>query len=182
MKVITFLLSIFLLGASHTVRAAESTAMEETVTNEQSAAKEPPVTKEQALAAIAMLETNAASEAGVDASNVIIRFAKESDAVKVTLTPETLPWMTSKVLQREDVARKTLLAAYIGGNARAQLKTQKAVDDLYEGWALTINAYSQIRQKKPEIVVPEIDALGAKQQKGELKLYAVEIQNKKPKP
>ena len=194
MRVITFWLSIILLGVSQTARAAESTPKEPAVTNEPSAAKEPsvtneqpvvkepPVTKEQVLAAIAMLETNAASDAGVDASNVIIRFAKESNAVKVRLTTEILPWMTSTVLQRVDVARKTLLAAYLGGNIRAQLKTQKPVDDLYEGWVLTISAYHQIRRRKPEIVVAEIDDLGAKQQKGELKLYAVEIQNKQPKP
>jgi hypothetical protein len=182
MKIIICLLSIVLLGASHVVRAAEPAATQPPGTNAPPVVKEPPVTKEQVLAAIAVLETNAASEAGVDAAGVIIRFARESETVKVMFTPETFPWLRSDLLSQEEASRKILLGAYFGGNIRAQLNAQTTGDDIYEGWVLAISAYRQIQMKKPNIVVPEIDDLAAKQEKGELKLYAAEVRNKKPKP
>ena len=195
MKVMIIFLSVVLLGMSPIVQAAEPTpaatppgtnapavAQQPTGTNVQPVAKEPPVTKEQVLAAIEVLETNPASNEGADAAGVVIRFARDSEAVKINFTPETFPWLRSDLLSREDASRKILLGAFFGGNIRAQLNGQKAGDDLYEGWVLALHAYREIQKKKPNIVVPEIDALVAKQEKGELKLYAVEIQNKTPKP
>ena len=182
MRAIVFLLSVILLGVSHTVPGAEPVAKGQAVTNEPSVAREQPVTKEQALAAIAVLETNAASDAGFEASDKIVKFAQESTAVSIRLAPDTIPWTNAKLLEREVPVRMLLLAAYIGGNARAQLKTQKAVDDPYQGWLLALDVYRQIRQKRPNIVISEVDALVEKQAKGELKQYAAEIQTKKPKP
>jgi len=183
MKIMMFFLSVTVLMMSHVARAVEPVAKEQAVTNGQSVAKEPPVTAEQALAAVALLETNAASDAGVEASKKIIRFAQESHAVTVRLNPATVPWAHAKVLEREGAVRLLLLGAYIGGDVRAQLMAQqKPSDDPYDGWRSTIDVYRQIRQKKPNIVIPEIDALVEKQKTGELKRYAAEIQNEKPTP
>ncbi|HUI08560.1 MAG TPA: hypothetical protein VL486_16290 [Verrucomicrobiae bacterium] len=182
MKVIMLLLSVTLLGAFQTARAAEPVAREPAATNESPVAKPPPVTRELALAAVAMLETNAASNAGVEAANEIIRFARESKAVTITLNPYTVPWAPSKALENEVAVRLLLLAAYIGGDAKAQLLAQTTADDPYAGWQLLIDVYRQIRQKKPAVTIPEIDALAEKQKKGELKQYADEIKNKKPTP
>jgi len=183
MRAITLFLTVALLSAPRIVRGAEPVAQEQSATNAPSVAKEPPVTKEQALAAIAMLETNAASDAGVDASNTIIKFAQESHAVIVRLNPATVPWARVKAPEGQAVIRQILLAAYIGGNSKAQLMApQDAKDDPYDGWRLAIDVYHQIRQKKPDIVIPEIDALAQKQKTGELKRYADEIENKQPKP
>lgn len=183
MKAKMFLLSAALLCASHSACAVEPEATEQSVTNEQSVATEPPVTKAQVLEAIAVLQTNAASDAGVKASYKIVRFAQESHTVTVRLNPDTVPWADAKLLKSEDAVRRLLLAAYIGGSAKAQLTTpQKAVDDPYEGWRLAIDVYRQIQQLKPYVVLREIDALEEKQTAGELKHYATEIQNKKPTP
>jgi hypothetical protein len=191
MRAITFLLSAMLLCVAYTVRAAEPTATEQpvaspaqepAVTNQPPVAPGPPVTKEQALAAIAMLETNAASNPGIQAAATILRFAQENNAVTVRLDPLRIPWARSKALEQEVAYRILLLGAYVAGSAKGQLSPQKTGDDPYEGWAFTIDVYHQIQKKKPEVVVPEIDALAEKQQKGELKVYAAEVQSKTPKP
>jgi len=182
MKTIMIALSVVLLGGTIAARAAEPSANGSTTTNVQPAAPAAPVTKDQILAAIAMLETNAASDAGIKAANEIVQFAQTSDQVSVHLNAEVVPWAHSKALDGKEVVSKILMAAYIGGVAKAQLHGHNTVESPYDGWILAIRAYRQMQRRKPEIVVPEIDALVAKQEKGELPSYAAEIQSKKTIP
>jgi len=181
MRTITSMLLVVLLLAWHAACAAEPAAKPPSATNETAVAPMPPVTKEQVLAAIAMLETNAASNDGLLASYEIVQFAQKSDLVSVRLTPGTIPWANSKGLEGKDAVNRILMGAYVGGEVRAQLQAHNTIDNPYEGWVLVINTYRQMQKKKPEIVVPEVDALAEKQDKGELKSYAAEITNKEPK-
>jgi hypothetical protein len=139
------------------------------------AAKAEPVTRREVLAAIAILEKDVTGTEAVDAAAVVARFGKESDAVLITVGVETLPWVKTDVSEPEAKVRALLMAAYFAGDIKSQLEKRRTADDPYSGWLAAIIAYRQILKKQPDMVIPEMEDLMAKEQAGTLKTAAEKL-------
>jgi hypothetical protein len=139
------------------------------------AARAEPVSRREVLAAIAVLEKDVTSADALKAAATVTRFGDESEAVLITVGPKTLPWVQTDMPGPEAAIRAMLMAVYFAGDIKAQLEKRRAEDDPYRGWLAVIKAYRQIRQKQPEVVIPEIDELVKKEQAGTLEQEAKEL-------
>ena len=139
------------------------------------AAKAGPVSRREVLAAIAVLERDVTSAAAPQAAETVTRFGKESDAVLITLGPETLPWMQDEATGPEATVRAMLMAVYFAGDIKSQLEKRQAEDDPYSGWLAVIKAYRQIRRQQPELVIPEVEDLMKKDEAGTLRQEAEDL-------
>jgi len=141
----------------------------------RTAANAAPVSRREVLAAIAVLDKDVTSTDAVAAAATVARFGKESDAVLITVGAETLPWVQTDVPEAEARVRALLMAAYFAGDIKSQLDKRRPADDPYSGWLAAIKAYRQILKKQPDMVVPEMEDLMAKQQAGTLKAAAEKL-------
>jgi hypothetical protein len=133
-------------------------------------------TRDDALAAIATLETNLLSEAGLEAVRTIAQFAEESEEVVFMLGPETVPWITEERSPDDpnELVYPLLLAVYFAGNGKSQLLAEKAEDDPYSGWVAVLRAYRQLQARQP-IVIPSLDKFSDLEAKGLLQAHADEV-------
>ena len=139
------------------------------------AARAEPVSRREVLAAIAVLEKDVTSGDALRAAAIVTRFGKESEAVLITVGPETLPWVLADVPESEAKVRALLMAVYFAGDIKSQLEKRQPEDDPYRGWLAVIKAYRQIRRKQPEVVIPEVEELIRKEQAGTLQQEAEEL-------
>jgi hypothetical protein len=139
------------------------------------AAQAEPVSRREVLAAIAVIEKDVTSADALKAAVTVTRFGKESEAVLITVGPETLPWVQPDAPESEATVRAMLMAAYFAGDIKSQLERRRAEDDPYRGWLAVIKAYRQIRQKQPEVMIPEVEELVKKEQAGTLEHEAEEL-------
>lgn len=139
------------------------------------AARAEPVSRREVLAAIAVLEKDVTSVDALKAAATVTRFGKESEAVLITVGPETLPWVQADVPEPEAKVRELLMAVYFAGDIKSQLEKRRPEDDPYRGWLAVIKAYRQIRRKQPEVVIPEVEELIRKEQAGTLQKEAEEL-------
>jgi hypothetical protein len=139
------------------------------------AAQAEPVSRREVLAAIAVLDKDVTSADALKAAVTVTRFGKESETVLINVGPETLPWVQTDTPEPEATIRAMLMAAYFAGDIKSQLEKRRAEDDPYRGWLAVIKAYRQIRQKQPEVVIPEVEELTKKEQAGTLEQEAAEL-------
>lgn len=142
------------------------------------AAKAEPVSRREVLAAITVLERDVTSAAAPKAAETVTRFGKESDAVMITLGPETLPWVQEGANEPEATVRAMLMAVYFAGDIKSQLAKRRAEDDPYSGWLAVIKAYRQIRRQQPELVIPEVEDLMKKDEAGTLRQEAEDLRQR----
>lgn len=146
-----------------------------------------PVTREQALDAIRVFEANAmgpsvgghAQDPGdtvAKASNTVLRFALESDAVVVDLGTDSVTWcdvrkgLADLPLSGE---RGLLLAAYLSGCVKAQLHSGRQDANPYEGWIEMLRVYRALKMRE-SVSIPEAEHLLARQVDGTLRQAADE--------
>lgn len=146
------------------------------------AAQTQPVSQREVLAAIAVLERDVTSAEALQAAETVTRFGKESEAVLLTVGPETLPWVQPGVSGSGATARMMLMAVYFAGDIKSQLEKRRTEDDPYSGWLAVIKAYRQIRGKQPRIVIPEVEELIKKEQAGTLKREAEALRQRLEQP
>jgi len=133
--------------------------------------------KEQALQAISVLEKNLLGPQAVDAAKTVVVYAQLSDDVMVDIGPEQLPWVSEDWgldRDRENALHSILVAAFVAGNVKPQIKNDKAEDDTYSGWLFTIETYRRLRAKD-NFRSPSIEALSKMQSEGKLLDHAKEV-------
>ena len=133
------------------------------------------VSQQEVKAAIAVIEQDVTSRAAVRAAEVVARFGRESDAVLITIGDETLPWMQADAPDEQATDRALLTAAYFAGDIKSQLARRRPLDDPYAGWMAAIRAYRQLRQKQPDLRIPEIEQLIDEAHTGSLRRRADEL-------
>ncbi len=149
-------------------------------------------TKEEALQAISVLERNVTSPQAATAAKTIVVYAQLSDDVMVDVGPEQLPWISEDWgldKERESALQSILVAAFVAGNVKPQIKNEKAEDDTYSGWLFTIETYRRLRAKE-NFLSPSIEGLSKMQSEGKLLEHAKEVHmddqddadGKQPKP
>jgi len=132
------------------------------------------VSREAALQAIEVFQKDPAGTDGLTAATTIMAFVQKSDEVHLSLSKAVVPWLKSKDAPDADT-RSLLLTAYVAGNARAQLQSGKAEDDVYAGWQQVLSTYAQLQHINPTVKLPEIDDLKAKEKGGTLHSCATTI-------
>lgn len=146
------------------------------------------VTRDQVLDAIRSFEANAvggiaaakspgeANAAAAKASNVILRYAVESDDVVVDLGPDSVPWCDVKKGLADNPnagQRGLLLAAYVSGCIRAQFLSGRQDPNPLPGWVAMLRVYRAMRVSEGTRI-PEVEALLARQVDGSLESFAAE--------
>jgi hypothetical protein len=101
--------------------------------------------RQQALDAISVLEKNLTGPQATEAAKTVVVYAQLSDDVMVDIGPEQLPWISTEEWgldkDRELSLQSLLVAAFVAGDVKSQLKNEKAEDDTYSGWLFAIATY-----------------------------------------
>ncbi len=131
-------------------------------------------TKEAFISAVDALESAPLSR-GVLAAPAILRFTKDSPDVIVAFSPATLPWLAAQErLPHQDL----LLAAFVGGNARRQLKDAVLRDSPLDGLRCVFKVYKKIRESEPGFRSPTIERLMSRDADGGLEAFFLSISGK----
>lgn len=136
------------------------------------------VSRDTALSAIDTFQKDPSSKEGIAAMKTFMAFAKSSDAVKIYLSKDLVPWLKGQDAEDADT-RSLLLAAYVAGNIKSQLNKGISADDPYAGWIQVIQTYDQLHMINPTVKLPEIDKLKEKEKNGSLHAYADEMLKRK---
>ncbi len=137
-------------------------------------------TKHEVLQAISVIEKNASSPEAAEAAKTIVIYAQVSDDVMVDIGPDQLPWLDEDwglEKDRDQACKSLLLAAFVAGDVRSQIKNDKAEDDTYSGWIFAIDTYNRLREKEP-FRSESIDALAKMRAAGTLLQHAREVRAK----
>ena len=135
-------------------------------------------TRHDALLAIAVLEKSVSSPEAVEAARTIVTYAQASDDVMVDIGPEQLPWAEEKWGLgdgRELACQSMMLASFIAGNVRSQIKNDRAEDDTYSGWVFAIGTYNRLRAKE-HFRSPSIESLAKMESDGTLLRHARDVE------
>jgi hypothetical protein len=136
--------------------------------------------KHEVLRAISVLEKDVATPEASEAAKTIVTFAQDSQDVMVDIGPGQIPWATEKFgldKDRELTCQSMLLAAFVAGNIRSQIKNDRAEDDTYSGWIFAIETYNRLRAKSA-FHSPSIESLAKMQADGTLLDHAREVRLK----
>jgi hypothetical protein len=134
--------------------------------------------RHEVLVAISVLERNVSGQEAVDAAKTIVGYAQDSDEVLVDIGPGQLPWISEKwglAKDQEMECQSMLLAAFVAGNIKSQIKNSRAADDTYSGWVFAIDAYNRLRAKG-SFRSPSLEELARREADGTLLQHAKEIQ------
>jgi hypothetical protein len=137
-------------------------------------------TKHEALQAIRVLEKSLVGSEADEAARVIVTYADQSEDVLVDLGPDEVPWADEKWgldKERELSCQSMLLAAFVAGDVRSQIKNDRAEDDTYSGWVFAIDAYNRLRAGG-KFRSPSIESLSKMEADGTLLQHARDVQSK----
>jgi hypothetical protein len=146
------------------------------------AAKTP--TRHEALVAIEVLEKAVSGPKASEAARTVMAYAQDSDDVMVDIGPPQLPWMDEKwglEKGRELEFQSLLLASFVAGNIRSQIKNDQAEDDTYSGWLFAIKTYQRLRAIE-RFDSPALDELARQQAEGTLLERARGLQHPDGRP
>jgi hypothetical protein len=136
--------------------------------------------KYEALRAISVLERSLVGSEADEAARTIVTYADLSDDVMVDIGPDEIPWADEKwglEKDQEMSCQSMLLAAFIAGNVRSQIKNDRTEDDTYSGWVFAIDAYNRLRAKG-KFHSPSIESLSKMEADGTLLQHAKDVQSK----
>ena len=136
--------------------------------------------KPEVLQAISVLERNITSPEAIDAAKTVVDYAQESDDVMVDIGPEQVPWVGEKWgldQEREMACQSMLFAAFVAGNVKSQIGSERAQNDTFSGWVFAIKAYERLRAKG-SFQSPAIESLSKMQADGTLRQHAKDIELK----
>lgn len=134
-------------------------------------------TRQDALQAISVLEKNLLGTAATDAAKTVVIYAQLSEDVMVDIGPAQLPWLSENwglERDREAALHSMLLAAFVAGDVKPQIKNEKAEDDTYSGWLFAIDSYHRLRAKE-RFRSPALEALAKMQSEGTLRKHAQDV-------
>ena len=134
--------------------------------------------RHEVLVAISVLERSVSGQQAVDAAKTIVLYAQDSDDVVVDIGPGQLPWISEKwglAKDQEMECQSMLLAAFVAGNIKSQIKNSRAADDTYSGWVFAIDAYNRLRAKG-SFRSPSLEDLAKREADGTLLEYARQVQ------
>ncbi len=136
--------------------------------------------KHDVLQAIAVMEKSVSGPAAIDAAKTIVVYAQVSDDVMVDIGPEQLPWLDEDWgldKEKEQSCKSLLMAAFVAGDVKSQIKNDKVEDDTYSGWIFAIDVYYRLRTREG-FRSPSLDALAKMRSDGTLLQHARDVRMK----
>ncbi len=136
--------------------------------------------KHDVLQAIAVMEKSVSGPAAAEAARTIVLYAQVSDDVMVDIGPEQLPWLDEEWglgKEREQACKSLLMAAFVAGDVKSQIKNDKAEDDTYSGWVFAVDVYNRLRAKE-RFRSPSLDSLSKMRAEGSLLGHARDVRQK----
>jgi hypothetical protein len=133
--------------------------------------------KNDVLQAIAVMEKHVSGPEAAEAAKTIVIYAQVSDDVLVDIGPEQLPWVEESFgLERdkEMACKSMLMAAFVAGDIKSQIKNDRVEDDTYSGWIFAISTYNRLREKE-HFRSASIDSLIKMKDDGTLLQHAREV-------
>lgn len=120
------------------------------------------------------------TEEGQSAGAILFMYASKSNDIKIALREELVPWI--KTADPDDPVSQQLLVAYIAGNVKSQFERSEAIDDPYSSIIMVLKIYDLIKQKDPDLTIPELDQFAALQAKHQLKGHLLQLSAKINEP
>jgi hypothetical protein len=135
--------------------------------------------KQDALQAISVLEKGLLGPKATEAAKTVVVYAQLSDDVLVDIGPEQIPWASEDWgldREREVALHSLLVAAFVAGDVKPQIKNEKAEDDTYSGWIFAIEAYRRLKARD-DFRSPSLEALSRMKSEGKLLQHAKDVQS-----
>jgi hypothetical protein len=136
--------------------------------------------RHEVLVAIAVLEKNVTGPEATEAAKTVVVYAQDSDDVLVDIGPDQLPWTNEKWgldKEQELACQSMLLASFVAGNIRSQIKNSRTEDDTYSGWIFAIKTYKRLCANG-SFRSPSIETLLKMEADGTLLQHAKEVRSK----
>jgi hypothetical protein len=130
-------------------------------------------TKEQVTKAIADFTKSPISPEGIEASEVIAKYAKDSPDCWLNLTQPILAFTASDDTDPDPLQqyRRLLFVAFLAGNIEPQVAKGIVKDHSYEGVLQVIKTYDQLRAQNPKLEIKLIEDFRAKEKTAQLKQW-----------
>jgi hypothetical protein len=140
--------------------------------------------RHEVLVAISVLERDVTGQDAINAAKTIVVYAQDSDDVEVDIGPGQLPWVSEEWgldKPRELECQSLLLAAFVAGNIKSQIKNARAEDDTYSGWVFAIATYNRLRAKG-SFRSASLEELSRMEADGTLLGHAKQVQSQEDQP
>ena len=121
---------------------------------------------------IELLLRNPQSEAAREAGAEIIEFAGESPNYHVELQVGYMPWVKDKGLPK---GSQILLAAFVAGNLREQMRKNSSHPEPYAGVRAALDVYRKIRAEDSAFRIEKVERFLAMEKQGSLRAHIASI-------
>ncbi len=132
----------------------------------QAKLSQPSIDKETVRKAILIFRQTPSNQQGSMVRPIILRFARESPAVEIVVSPKAMPWIESSKVG--DEAKEALLTAYVAGDVQSQLAKRRTKDDPVAATEQVIATYRQLQKAEPGLRIAEVEKLIELQKQGKL--------------
>lgn len=112
------------------------------------------------------------SDAAKSAGAQIIEFAGESPDYHIELEVAYMPWVKDRGLPN---GSQMLLAAFIAGNLREQMRKNTSKPEPYAGVLAALEVYEKIKQKNGEFLIPKAEKFLTMEREGKLRPYIASV-------
>ena len=124
--------------------------------------------RDQVRSAINTLIQNPDSEEARVAGRVVLEFAEATPDHTVVIKLGYLPWSKSRSLPE---GSNMLLAAFVAGNLREQIRKNSSQPEPYAGALAAIGVYQKLLRSHPDFKIPKVEEFIALEKRGALRAY-----------
>lgn len=121
---------------------------------------------------IETLLRNPMSDAAKSAGAAIIEFAGESPDYHIELEVAYMPWVKDRDLPK---GSQILLAAFIAGNLREQMRKNTSQPEPYAGVLAALQVYEKIKRTNDAFSIPKADKFLAMERDGKLRQHIASV-------
>lgn len=121
---------------------------------------------------IETLLRNPMSESAKSAGAEIIEFAGESPNYHVELEVAYMPWVKDRALPK---GSQILLAAFVAGNLREQMRKQSSKPEPYAGVLAALEVYEKIKRSNEGFHIPKVEKFLAMEREGTLRQHIASV-------
>jgi hypothetical protein len=122
----------------------------------------------EVLKAIRALIQNPNSSSARSAGKLVLQFAEATPHHTIHISLGYLPWANSRNLPD---GSQLLLAAFVAGNLREQIRKHSSRPEPYAGALVVIEVYQKILRKRPGFKIPKVEKFIAMEKSGLLKAH-----------
>ena len=126
------------------------------------------MSEEQATVAITTFLADPLSATSADNAKQIVQYGEETPDHEVIIEPKYMPWLEAS---KPPEGSELLLAAFIAGNLKEQIKKHSAKAEPYAGALSVIDVYSKIKMKTIGFRIDSVERWISLEKQGKLKAF-----------